>query len=117
MIKNLSVVVNTHSSCSDIWPMFFGQIEQFFPNQKIYVFSDTLENLPNNCIPILYSNDDSYRTQYLKCIKQVNEKYCLTLNEDYILYDNVDIEGVNYCIDFLESNDDTSFVRLYKYTI
>ena len=114
MIKNLSVVVTTHSSCSDIWPMFFGQIEQFFPNQKIYVFSDTLENLPNNCIPILYSNDDSYRTQYLKCIKQVNEKYCLTLNEDYILYDNVDIEGVNYCIDFLESNDDTSFVRLMK---
>ena len=36
------------------------------------------------------------------------------MNEDYILYDNVDIEGFNYCIDFLESNDDISFVRLMK---
>lgn len=114
MIKDLAIIVNTHSSCSDIWPMFFGEFELYFPDQKIYVFSDTDKNLPDNCIPVLYSNQDSYRSQYLKSIKQVEEKYCLTLNEDYILYNNVDIEMLNYCINFLESNDDISFVRLMK---
>lgn len=114
MINKLSIVVNTHSSCQDLWSIFFSEFEKFFPNQKIYVFSDTAEGLPNGVNPVIYSNNDSYRTQYLKCLTQVEEDYCITLNEDYILYDQVLIDKIESCINFLEENNSFSFVRLTK---
>lgn len=115
-MNKIAVVVNTVSSCSDIWPMFFNQFEKFFPRQKIYVFTDSAKGLPDNCTPIIYNPSDSYRTQYLNCIKQVGEKYCITLNEDYVLYSKVNVEELLYCIEFLDLFSDFSFVRLTKGT-
>jgi hypothetical protein len=114
MIERLAIIVNTHSSCSDLWKIFFTEFEKFFPNQKIYVFSDENNGLPTNVIPIIYSNEDSYRTQYLNCIMHVEEEYCLTLNEDYILYDYVSVDKIIRCIDFLDNNKSFSFTRLTK---
>jgi hypothetical protein len=113
-MKDIAIIVNTVSSCSDLWEMFFTQFNKHFPNQKIYVFTDSDEGLPNNCTPLIYSTNDSYRSQYLKCIQQVDEKYCISLNEDYILYSDVKIGDIESCIKFLDEHPIMSFVRLTK---
>ena len=110
------ILVNTHDSCRDVWPMFFGQLEKHYPNQKVYVLTNSIEGLPTNVVPLVYSEQDSYRTQYLKGIQQVQEKYCISLNEDYILYSDVLKEEIAYCVRYLEEHEDMAFVRLHKGT-
>ena len=40
MKKNIAIVVNTHSSMKDLWKMFIGEFEKYFPGQKLYFFSN-----------------------------------------------------------------------------
>jgi len=109
--NKLCLVVNTVSHCSDLWGMFFGQIEKHFPNNKIYVFSDISTNLPENVIPVLYNPKDNFRTQYLNCIKEVEEPFLIYLNEDYILYNDVNIELIKEYLDVLIQDDSISFIK------
>lgn len=113
-MKDFAIAVNTVSICSDVWEMFFSQLKKHFPNQKTYVFTDKKEGLPDNVFPIIYDPEDSFRTQTLNCLKKIPEKYILYLNEDYILYGDVLIEEMMYCIDFLNEKNEISFVRLTK---
>jgi len=70
--------------------------------------------LPSNVTPILYDPNDNFRTQYLKSIKQVEESYLLYLNEDYILYDNVDIKLMSEYIDIMKSDGSIAFIKTNK---
>ena len=110
-INNYVIVVNTVFHCKDLWDMFFCQIEKHYPNNKIYVFTDNAIGLPKNVIPILYDANDNFRTQYLKSIKQVNEEFILYLNEDYVLYDDVNIDIINDYIHEMELNNKISFIK------
>jgi len=114
MIKNFCVIVNTNSSYSDLWEMFFKSLETFFPDQKVYVFSDIFTNIDNKYIHVKYDPNDDFRTQFFKSMQSVKEEFCLTLNEDYILYDYVDLQKIDYCLDFLNKIKNCSFVRLTK---
>ena len=116
MIVDLALVVDTTSKYSDVWPMFFGQLQKYFPQEiKKYLFTDTSLDLKiNNLVKIYYNNDDSYRTQLLTCLEQVQEKYILYNSEDYILYDNVDMETIKYLKEVLEINNDFDFVKFIK---
>lgn len=113
-MDDVVLVVNTHSSCSDVWPMFFDRLKKHFPNKKVYVISDIKEGLPSYCHILEYSEEDDYRTQFLKGIQQVREEFCINFNEDYIFYDDVDTEKLEYCLNYLEKNGEMSFIRLMK---
>ena len=114
IMDDIALVVNTHSSCSDVWPMFFDRLKKHFPNKKVYVISDIKEGLPSYCHVLKYSEDDDYRTQFLKGIKQVSEEFCINFNEDYIFYSDVDKDKLQYCFDYLKKNENLSFVRLFR---
>jgi len=114
MKNNLALVVNTVSHCNDLWEMFFGQLEKHFPNQKTYVFSDVIEGLPQNVISIKYDPKDNFRTQYLNSIKQVEEKFCIYFNEDYILFDDVNIDKIKEYVDLMEDDENISFIKINK---
>jgi hypothetical protein len=113
-MEDFSIVVNTVSSCSDIWEMFFNQLEKHFPNQKIYVFSDVKDKIYEKYNLILYDKNLDFRTQYYESLKQVKEKYCLNMNDDYILYDKVNIDSLINIIDVLKNDENISFVRVGK---
>ena len=61
-MEDFSIVVNTVSSCSDIWEMFFNELEKHFPNQKIYVFSDVKDKIYEKYNLILYDKNLDFRT-------------------------------------------------------
>lgn len=114
MIHDYAIVVNTNSSAKDLWPMFFSQLEKHYPNNKVYVFTDNGEGIPSNYNIILYNPIEKFRTQYLKSIKQVSEEFILYLNEDYILYDNVDEDKINHYLTTISNNPDISFIRFTR---
>lgn len=109
-----AIVVNANSSSKDIWPMFFGQIEIMYPNQKIYVFSDVNDPIIEKYEFIKYDPSEMFRTQYLKCIQQVTENIVLYLNDDYVLYDKVNIKKIEDCIKILKENIDISCIRFTR---
>ena len=34
------ILIYSHSSYSDVWPLIFGQFEKYFSNSKIYLLTD-----------------------------------------------------------------------------
>jgi hypothetical protein len=117
-MEDLAIVVNTNSNYEDLWLMFYNELYEHFPNHpKVYTFVDKPDDIKFSGYisvfsghTIYYDKNQCFRDQYLSCIKQVPEKYCITMNEDYILYKDVDFDRVKYYINILESTE-YSFIR------
>ena len=112
-MSNLALVIDTNSNYSDVWLPCFTRLNKYADNIKKYAFVDTKENIPDNITPIIYDNSESYRNQFLSCLKQVEEKYIIYTSEDYILYDNVRFDEINKIIETLE-NSKFSFCKFIK---
>ena len=112
--QDVSIVVNTTSKNEDVWKMFYGQFQKHFPQRiLIYTFNDALstEFIGET---FLYDKNLKFRSQFLSCIRKVPEDYCIFISEDYILYDDADIELIEYLRDVLDQNKNLSFVRFSK---
>ena len=116
-MDDIALVVNTISKNSDIWKMFFDQLEKYVPNNffdKKYLFTDkTGDSVPEDFKVILYDESKMYREQFLTGIKEVKEKYCIYISEDYILYDNIKEDLLLKYKNIME-DDGISFVKLFK---
>lgn len=115
-MNNIALIINTVSKNSDVWEMFFAQLDKHFPTDiKRYVFVDKQEEqLPHSCEPILYKAEHKYQQQFSECIKHVPEKYCIYISEDYILYDDVRIDLIEQYRQVLEVNPQVSFIRFVR---
>ena len=113
-LQEIPIVVNTTSKNSDVWKMFYSQIKKHFPQHaEIYTFSD----VPNNEFigqTFLYDKNLKFRSQFLSCIKKVPEDYCIFISEDYVLYDNVNINKIEFLQNILREDDTISFIKLFK---
>jgi len=114
MIDNFCIIINTVSSCSDLWEMCVKQLEKHFPNNKVYIFTDKNDIIFNKYQVVIYDPNLDFRTQYLNCLKSVTEQYSLIMNDDYILYDKVNNEKIKNLIDILLSDSKISFIRFAK---
>lgn len=112
-MKNLCLVINTFSNYSDVWQMFFDSLDLHFPSVKRYVFVDQGEP-DKNSITIHYNKEDLFRTQFISCIEQVTEEYCIFISEDYILYDDVRTDILERYIKVLDENKELTFIKLVK---
>lgn len=112
-MKNLAIVTNTHSSNKDMWEAHVRQIQKHM-DLPHYFFSDEQAPPELGVKTIKYDKKDKFRTQYLKCLEKVPELFILYLNEDYILYDQPDLEKLNEYLEVLKDNDSLSFIRLHK---
>jgi hypothetical protein len=114
MVNNIAFICYSHSSYSDVWDMFFGQLDEYLPNTKKYLFVDSIPNKISDKINvILYDNEDSYADRMSKCLKQINEEVCFFNHEDFILYDKPDVEILNKMIE-LVSEFNIDYIKLLK---
>tara|TARA_R110002020_G_scaffold137235_6_gene306122 strand:- start:149 stop:901 length:753 start_codon:yes stop_codon:yes gene_type:complete len=115
-MDNVCLLINTNTKLKDIWPMFFGELEARFPQiKKKYIFVDNTDyNFGENYNVVFYDNNKQYRDQLLECFPQVTEKYCIYIQEDYILYDNVKWDKLCDIIKLMEINSSINFVKLIK---
>tara|TARA_R110000765_G_scaffold15234_3_gene43988 strand:+ start:52 stop:789 length:738 start_codon:yes stop_codon:yes gene_type:complete len=113
-MKDICLVINTFSKYSDVWQMFFDSLDRHFPDVKRYVFVDKGSEPDKNSTTIHYNKEDLFRTQFIKCIEQVPEKYCIFISEDYVLYDDVRTDLVKRYRDVLEENKNLTFIKFVK---
>ena len=115
MLSPIPLVVNSVSSYSDVWPMFVGQTSKYYPETKVYFFTDRDLgfDFPDNYQVIHYKEGQVYRDQFLSCITKVPERRCIYVAEDSILYAPVDEKAL---LDFkiTMETQDLSFIRFTR---
>jgi hypothetical protein len=62
----------------------------------------------------IYDNNEPYYEVWIEALKKFNSKYFLYLQEDFLLYDNVNEKKINEYLEYLDLNENYSFVRLIK---
>ena len=112
MLIDVAIITNTHSINSDLWECHFGQLQKYIPKLS-YAFSNV--KIPDEKVStFIYNDEDKFRTQYMSGLRTIKEKYCLYLNEDYLLYEEPNISKLEEYISILEKVPDLSFIRLAK---
>jgi len=115
-MKDIAIIMYSHSEYSDAWQMFFGQTEKYMPNvKKKYILTDKkLDIIPEDWIALEYNNDDSYAKRVASCLEKVEEEYCIFHHEDMPLYDDPNINKIKEFKKVLDQEDDISYVKLVK---
>ena len=102
-MKNLTIFLNTHSSCADVWPLFFGAISKHWPDHPPAVAACDVETEltcelsfdPPEWLKIIeYDRTAPFGQQYLQGLSYVTTDYVLPLLEDMILFGDVDTAAI-----------------------
>lgn len=115
-MDNIIVTTWTHSSYEDIWPMYYGQFKKYAPELKHALFINKKvqhKSVPKNCIQVINNEKKDFSERWLNCMNQITEDNIIYMQEDFVLYDRVDIEWMKKIQNFLNESD-YSFVRLIK---
>ena len=112
MKNNICYVIYTNSKCSDIWEMFKAEQKKYssFP---MYFISDLLIS-DEEKNTFLYENGEPYYKSWINSLSSIPYDYFIYLQEDFILYNFVDHDKIHQYTDFLNHNQEYSFIRLLK---
>ena len=117
-MNKIALIINTISKNKDIWNLFFDQLEKHIPDDffsRRYIFVDKTEDVfSKNYETKYYDTTKKYREQFLSCIQHVDEKYCIYISEDYLLYDNIRHDLIRDYKKALDENKNLSFIRFMK---
>ena len=111
MKNRICYVVYTNSKCSDVWEMFIGQ-QKKYSDIPIYFISD--KKVPGQeSNTFLYEDNKPYYESWVRALTEIDFDFFIYLQEDFILYNNVNEEKILDLINFL-NNSEYSFIRLIK---
>jgi len=114
MIKDLAITTWSHTSYSDIWPMYFGQIKENVDFIKNYLFINEPTNLsPEWCEEIVNNEKLNFGERVCQSLESVKESVVIWMQEDFVLYDSVNQTDINVLKFFLDTKD-ISFIKLMK---
>lgn len=105
-------IAYTNSNCADIWEMFCKQMAKY-SHLPLCVISDKDINQPVHG-KYFYGNDVPYYMVWTGALRAFNQEYFIYLQEDFILYNNVNKARLEYCLQYLKDHPEYSFVRLIK---
>ena len=100
---NFPIVIYSHSSYSDAWPLILGQLNLFIPDIKIILFTDS-DPLNGNYKTIFYNNDLSYNERVIQCLQQIDDEVILFTHEDMPLYKTPDFKRLNTYAKYIKYN-------------
>lgn len=106
-------IAYTNSNCSDLWNVFQKQ-NQKYTTIPLYMISDKAVDCIDDNKLFIYNNENDYYNVWVEALKKFDSDYFIYLQEDFILYDKVDDEKLNQCLEFLKQNPNYSFIRLIK---
>lgn len=114
-MKDLAIVTWTNSEYSDLFSAYFGNLKKYcFQFEKSYVLINELyEIIDDDHLQLINDENDSYSQRLLACFEHIDEDYILYMQEDFILYDFVDVEEFKRCFDYLKESD-CSCIRMIR---
>lgn len=113
-MNNLSIFIYTHSNVDFLHNLFNIRFKKYFKitEEQIFVTCDKSTIIDGN--QIKYHNDWSYSKQILEATSKIKTDYIIYLQEDYILFDYVNINQILNFIDIMDKEKSISFIRLIK---
>ena len=99
----IPILIYSHSSYSDTWPLILGQFEKYFKQPKIYIFTDE-DPVGLKHKTIFYKNDQTYNERMVHCLEQLDVETFLFTHEDMPLYDTPNYLKLDQYIEHIENN-------------
>jgi len=117
VLSDLTIYLNTNSRYSDLWWMFIGQLKKHWSQHPQIVVacdrSDKLNWLYRVVGPVVeYDLAKKFSSQYLMGLCAVETPYVLPLQEDMLLYADVDEAAITKEIELLRSDGHYKCSRL-----
>jgi len=103
---NMISVVYTNQKYKDVYDIFIKEYKKF---NKIDIFK-----ISNCDADSIYDPQEPYYKHWVNALKKIKQDYFIYHQEDFILYNQVNEEKLNFCKSFLENNKQYSFIRLIK---
>jgi|10_taG_2_1085330.scaffolds.fasta_scaffold50410_2 hypothetical protein len=98
-----ALIINSNSNNLDCLGVFFTCMEKFVGSKffsNVYLFIDPVDHpFPRYVEVVNYNPKDNFRDQMVSCLKRVSEDIILYCNDDYLFYDNANLELAEKLID------------------
>lgn len=126
MLNDLTIALNTHSSCEDCIRPFFGQLEKHWPNHPHVVMGTdwwSREATPEcpcsspvcKATVVSYAAAKRFTSQYSMMLAAVETPFVLTMQEDFFLYGDVDDEHLENQFEHMDKEGfDVTCIRLIE---
>lgn len=101
----------TNSNSEDCWTPFLSRMKRHAPKVRLLMVSD--KEVPG-AKTVLYSNDEPYYTHWARALKAVPDDVVLYLQEDFFLFDDVDMERVSEYAHLVSSDSELWYVKLLR---
>ena len=115
MDKKIAILVVSCDAYSDLWPIFFGLWNKYWPtcSHKIYLGANhkKFEHKDVNMINI--GEDSDYSSNLIKMLNEIDEDRVIILCEDVFLSDFVDDSNLQTFYEEFESKD-AAYLKLIK---
>jgi hypothetical protein len=109
----IAQIAYTNSNCQDLWEMFITQNRRHC-SMPLYMISDVKPETFGFDDAFIYQNSDPYYKVWIDAVQKFGSGYFIYLQEDFILYGDVNQEKIDEYVEFLKNNSKYSFVRLLK---
>ena len=105
--------IHTHTDCKDIWPVFFGQLNKYFPNYPKNVLVDKSDPLLNSYNTFIYESSLAYTSRIKNALENFSDDIILFTHEDMIPYSEPLYNVLEEYCDLIKS-DKADFIKLLK---
>lgn len=118
IMKDTCIIVYTHSNSNKVWKPYFGRLEKHANGIEVFALSNT-DDIKNyvkseNCY--IYKEEESFTQSWLNAfaaLKIDKYKYFVYNQEDFILYDDINVEMLNEAKALIEDGIN-NFTKLIK---
>jgi len=109
----IAVVTWSHTSCSDVWPVYFGQMEKFYDSSHYVLLNEYSDKLSKKYTQIINNEEDPFYKRILHSLDKVKEEYIILSLEDFILYSSPKVDEIGH-IKKIMVDKDLTCTRLCK---
>lgn len=113
---NVTLVVNTCDSYSDLWELFYLALGEYWPNRTITMLYNTEQKVElgfsaSNCI-LHQSQAKHWGERLIETLDDVETDYVLMVCDDFIIEDHFDEALLEQALNWMDKNKDISVFYL-----
>ena len=111
-------VTHSHTDCSDVWELYFEQMNKYWNTgmKKFFLVNKTNLKIPNKYKKFEYGDSQSYSDRLISCLSSLGEyEYIFFDHEDMFLYGSPDYDEINLYLELLFAKK-FDYIRLIKST-
>ena len=102
-MNDIAFVTWTNTECEDVFPLYFGQFDKYCNDYKSYVIiNENSPEIPERHIQLVNDENDSFYKRLVSCLEQIEEKYVIYMQEDHILYDDLQKEKLTELFEYMK---------------